>query len=74
MVIFDFESLTMPSSSYSQGVVYIRWRDHRVGRQVECPHQVMNVNKRVEFGHLFWLNDVAADSHYPGVKRLWLKA
>lgn len=25
----------------------------------------MNVDKGVEFGHLFRLNDVTADSHYP---------
>lgn len=61
----QFEFLTMSSSSHSQGVVHVRGRRHCICWEVERPHQVMNVNKRVEFGHLLGLNDVTADPHYP---------
>lgn len=55
-------------------MVNIRWRDHSVRRQVERPNQVMNVNKRVEFSHFFWLNNVTADSQYSVVKKTWMNA
>lgn len=60
-----FELHALSSSSHSQGVVNIRWRHHGVCREVESSHQVMNINKRVEFGHFLRFNDVTADPHYP---------
>lgn len=60
----DVSSLTLSSSSHSQGVVNLRWRHHGIRREVERSHQVMNVNKRVEFGHFLRFNDVTADPHY----------
>lgn len=58
----------MAGSSHSHSVVKVWWRHHSICRQVERPHQVVNVNERVEFGHLFRLNDVTADPHYPRKK------
>lgn len=51
-------------------MVNVRWRHYCVTWQVQRPHQVMNVDKWVEFGHVFWLDDVAADPHNPEVKKV----
>lgn len=37
-------SVTLCSSSYSQGMVNIRWGNHSIWREVNRPHQVMNVD------------------------------
>lgn len=60
---------TSSSSRHSQGMVHIWRRDHSICRKVQRPHQVMNIKKRVKFGHVFGLDDAAADSHHPGIKQ-----
>lgn len=46
-------------------MVNIWWRHDSILRKVECAYQVMNVNKGVEFGHLFRFNNITIDPHYP---------
>lgn len=55
------ELFTVSSSSHSQSMVNIRRGNHSIRGQVERSHQIMNVNKGLEFGHLFRFDDTAAD-------------
>lgn len=65
---------TSSSGRYSQGMVHIWGGDHSICRKVQRPHQVMNIKKRMKFGHIFRLDDAAADSHHPGIKETDMKA
>lgn len=68
------DCVTLSCSSNSQSVINIRGGHHSISREVERPHQVMNVNKRVEFGHFFRFNNITANSQHPENKMNGLRS